>query len=83
MKRRNINNVTADYTGQSDLREEKATVDVGEEDGPALQNIGVSLHLRKFETIFDKVWLRYDLVNSGSESRMMIDFQAIRTIQCW
>ena len=34
----------------SDLREEKATVGVGGDNGPAL-HIGVSLHLRKFETL--------------------------------
>ena len=34
----------------SDLREEKATVGAGEENGPALY-VGVSLHLRKFGTL--------------------------------
>ena len=83
MKRRNINNVRADYTGQSDLREGKATVDVDEEDGPARENIALSLHRRKFETIFIKVWLRPCQFSVDEKERMMIDFQAIRTIQCW
>ena len=70
MKRRNINNVRADYTGQS----EKATVEVGEEDGPALCT-GVSLLLRKFQSIFgnkasqlragQEMWQWWDFIEVG------------------
>ena len=58
MKRRNINNVTGDYAGQSTLKE--ATVAVSQKDGAALYFIAFSCYHRKSKN--------NSLVFSGKES---------------